>query len=68
MYVWNTGTVIVQHVESHINDPELFQEYYERFVDQGHPHISKTILFNVCRHFIKAPECIALLISLILEQ
>jgi hypothetical protein len=68
MYVWNTGTVIAQHVETHINHPEIFQDYYEHFQQQGHFHIGKNTVFKVCHQFIKDPECIAQLITLILEQ
>ena len=68
LYVWNTGTVIAQHVSSHMNDPELFGEYYSIFVAQGHTHILKRPLLNIVHQFIKDPECIAQLIPLVLEQ
>lgn len=66
MYVWITGTVIA-HVGSHMNDLELFQDYYERFVEQVHPYIKKT-LFKVCYQFVKGPERIVQVIKNIHDQ
>ena len=68
MYVWNTGFVIANYIQSHLNDPELFKDYYELFVQQGHSHILKTTLFNVICQFIRDPECIAQIIPVIVKQ
>jgi hypothetical protein len=68
IYVFNTGSIIFNHLISQINHPEIFGEYYEIYKCHGHESISLKSFYNSCNELICNREFIAQLIPLIIQQ